>query len=242
MAALAADGYRAIGIEPLGMGLSSRPPDADYSLTAQADRVAAVMDSLSIERAVLVGHSLGASIAMRVAYRRRELAKGIVSIEGGPGETATTDGFRKWMRFAPVARMLDARRIMQQMLFKEMKELSYDDSWVERSIVTSYTAGLSADYRATIRAYQQMARADEPELLRDHLAQISCPVTLLIGETDHDSGPHEDEVDLLLTVLPVFAVDTVAQSGYFVQEERPNAVVDAVRSIESETDCGTAAL
>src|SRR2546430_10538280 len=33
-------GYRTIVIEPLGIGTSARPEHADYSLTAQADRVA----------------------------------------------------------------------------------------------------------------------------------------------------------------------------------------------------------
>ena len=237
MASLAAAGYRAVGVEPLGMGISSRPRDADYSLTAQADRVAAVLDSLSISGAVFVGHSLGASIAMRVAYRRSDLVRGIVSIEGGPGETATTDGFRRWMRFAPVARMLDARRIMQQMLYREMQELSYDGSWVDRDIVRSYTAGLVADYRATIGAYQQMARSEEPERLGDHLAQIACPVALLIGEVEHDSGPQPAEVQLLSDRLASFVVDTVQRSGYFIQEEQPVAVVDAVQSIDGVMDC-----
>ena len=118
MALLDTAGYRAVGVEPLGMGSSSRPKDADYSLTAQADRVAAVLDSLGIEQAVLVGHSLGASIALRLAYRHPESVRGIVSLEGGPGETATTKGFRFWMRFAPVIRMLDTRRIMQGLLLR----------------------------------------------------------------------------------------------------------------------------
>src|SRR5438034_1407116 len=32
-------GYRAIVVEPLGIGSSARPEHADYSLTAQADRI-----------------------------------------------------------------------------------------------------------------------------------------------------------------------------------------------------------
>ncbi len=40
------DGYQVLAVEPLGIGASSRPKDADYSLTAQAGRIAAVSDSL----------------------------------------------------------------------------------------------------------------------------------------------------------------------------------------------------
>ena len=41
---LTAAGYRAIVIEPLGIGGSARPERADYSLTAQADRIARALD------------------------------------------------------------------------------------------------------------------------------------------------------------------------------------------------------
>ena len=37
-------GYRAVVIEPLGIGSSAHPARADYSLLAQADRVAEAMD------------------------------------------------------------------------------------------------------------------------------------------------------------------------------------------------------
>jgi len=56
-------GYRAIVVEPLGIGSSARPEHADYSLTAQADRIAAALDRLSVRHAVVVAHSLGASMA-----------------------------------------------------------------------------------------------------------------------------------------------------------------------------------
>src|SRR6266508_5697792 len=44
-------GHRVIVIEPLGFGGSSKPARADYSLTAQADRVATVLETLGVDRA-----------------------------------------------------------------------------------------------------------------------------------------------------------------------------------------------
>src|SRR5262245_48165875 len=92
-------GYRVAVIEPLGIGGSSRPKDADYSLTAQADRVDAVLRALDPYPAVLVAHSVGASIALRVACRHPERVAAIVSLDGGPAEAAGTPGFRRAMRF-----------------------------------------------------------------------------------------------------------------------------------------------
>src|SRR2546425_5746783 len=39
-------GYRAIVVEPLGIGGSARPGHADYSLTPHADRISAALDPL----------------------------------------------------------------------------------------------------------------------------------------------------------------------------------------------------
>src|SRR5581483_2251687 len=82
---LTAAGYRVIVIEPLGVGSSARPERADYSLTAQADRIATALDQLGVVGAIVVAHAVGASIAYRLAYRRPELVRGIVALEGGPG-------------------------------------------------------------------------------------------------------------------------------------------------------------
>src|ERR1700704_3420746 len=48
---LADAGYRAVVVEPLGIGSSARPEHADYSLTAPADRIAGAPDRLSRRRA-----------------------------------------------------------------------------------------------------------------------------------------------------------------------------------------------
>src|SRR3989454_2750175 len=88
-------GYRAIVIEPLGVGNSGRPEHADYSLTAQADRIAGALDQLGVTWAVIVAHATSASIAYRLAYRRPDLGRAGVSLEGGPLEAAAPPGVRR---------------------------------------------------------------------------------------------------------------------------------------------------
>src|SRR2546429_8888600 len=69
-------GYRAIVIEPLGVGSSGRPERADYSLTAQADRIAGALDQLGGTWAGIVAHATSASIASRRPYPRAALGGG----------------------------------------------------------------------------------------------------------------------------------------------------------------------
>src|SRR5512144_1140883 len=59
MPPLAEAGVRSVVVEPLGVGRSGRPGEADYSHSAQARRVAAIMDSLGIRHAVVMGHATG---------------------------------------------------------------------------------------------------------------------------------------------------------------------------------------
>ena len=71
-------GYRTIVVEPLGVGASARPEKANYSLTAQADRIAAVLDSLHVRNALVLAHSIAGSEAFRLTYRRPDLVGTVV--------------------------------------------------------------------------------------------------------------------------------------------------------------------
>src|SRR5207247_10993146 len=77
-------GYRTIVIEPLGVGASARPEKANYSLTAQADRIAAVLDSLHVRNALVLSHSIARSELLRLIYRRPDLCRGLFWVEAGP--------------------------------------------------------------------------------------------------------------------------------------------------------------
>jgi pimeloyl-ACP methyl ester carboxylesterase len=225
---LTAHGFHTIVVEPLGIGDSGRPTPADYSLTAQADRVAAVLDTLATGPAIVVAHSTGASIAYRLAYRHPELVRSIVSIEGGPTERAASVGFGRAMRFAPVIEHLGGVELLRYQLYRGLKQASGDPSWITDSVIQGYTAGAAADLGATLRAYRAMATSREPDSLRPHLAEITCPVVLVLGEARHEGGPKPEEVTLLQHSLRSFAVDSVPGAGHYIFEEQPRAVLEAV--------------
>src|SRR2546422_9750079 len=63
-------GYRVIVIEPLGVGRSGWSELADYSLTAQADRIAAALHPLRLTWAVIAAPPTTSSIANRLRSAR----------------------------------------------------------------------------------------------------------------------------------------------------------------------------
>jgi pimeloyl-ACP methyl ester carboxylesterase len=76
---LAARGNRVITLDLLGHGRSERPRDMrSYSMAVYGTQVTALMDHLGIEKAVVMGTSLGANTALEVAARSPERLQGMV--------------------------------------------------------------------------------------------------------------------------------------------------------------------
>ncbi len=231
---LAAHGYRAVVIEPLAVGSSSRPQRADYSLTAQAERLARVLDTLGLRNTIVVAHSLGAGMALRLAWRRPELVAGLVLLEGGPAETAASPGFRRAMEYAPWVKWAGGLKTVRRMIHKGLVESSGNPAWVDREVVAQYTAGAARDLDATLLAYLAMADSRERIRLAPHLREIGCPVRLLLGGARHQGGPEREQVRLLRSRVPRVSIDTVPGAGHYLQEEQPEAVVYAVNAVRRE--------
>jgi pimeloyl-ACP methyl ester carboxylesterase len=229
---LTAQGFRPIVIEPLGTGFSSRPPKADYSLAAQAHRLAVVLDSLHSGPVLVLAHSLGAAMAYRLALERPDLVSGIVSLEGGPTEEATTPVFRSAMRYVPWVKLLGGINLIRRKIRNMLLDSSGDDrSWVTDGVVLGYTLGEARDFDATLRAFLAMSRAKEPAKLGPRLSAITCPVTLMVGTARHDGDVPPTEVAFMSRSLASFTVDSQPGAGHYLQEERPAAVVDALEKL-----------
>ncbi len=72
--------HRVIALDLLGAGESDMPEHEDYSISAQARRVKAVLDRLGVERATFVGNSYGGGIALRMAQDWPERVERLVLI------------------------------------------------------------------------------------------------------------------------------------------------------------------
>src|SRR6476660_3966033 len=88
MPALAAAGYRPLAVDLKGHGLSDKPSRAEeYTIDSLVEHLRDIMDALGLERAALVGHSLGGSLIYHFASRYPERAQclGLLSPVGLKG-------------------------------------------------------------------------------------------------------------------------------------------------------------
>src|SRR6202795_1060009 len=99
--------FRVILMDRPGSGYSTRARGATGRLTEQAATVAEFIRKLGLERPVLVGHSLGGAIALRVALDYPEVVRGLALIapvthlpEKGPAPFRALDiksNFLRWL-------------------------------------------------------------------------------------------------------------------------------------------------
>jgi pimeloyl-ACP methyl ester carboxylesterase len=72
---------RAVALDFRGHGESDPADDGDYSIRGLAEDVAAVADQLDLRRFILVGHSLGAAVAIEYAGRHPERVAGLLLVD-----------------------------------------------------------------------------------------------------------------------------------------------------------------
>jgi haloalkane dehalogenase len=228
-------GYRAIAIEPLAVGSSSRPERADYSLTAQADRLANAIRQIERRPVLLVAHSTGGSMALRLGVRHPAVVRGIVLLDAGPMERVASKGFQQAMRYAPWVKWLGGMKRVRPQIRKELIASSADSTWLNDRVLAAYTAGAAADLDGTLKAYLRMAEVREPEKLAPGLGRIGVPVRLVVGTAPHKGGISSDQIALLAARVPSFSIDSVAGAGHYLFEEAPDAVISSIRRAQGSS-------
>jgi pimeloyl-ACP methyl ester carboxylesterase len=74
--------HRVIAFDRPGFGYSDRPHGSAWSARAQADLLKAAFVVLGIDHAVVLGHSLGASVALALALNHPQEVRGLVLVSG----------------------------------------------------------------------------------------------------------------------------------------------------------------
>lgn len=89
-----------------GRGLSSSGPELDYSLDAYAKDVSAFARALSLEKYLLIGHSMGGRIAIRTARDDKHIEK-VVIVDpplSGPGRPPYPSPLERYLTAIQLAR------------------------------------------------------------------------------------------------------------------------------------------
>ncbi len=175
--------YRTIAIDHRDVGDSDLTP-APYAVTDQADDVAAVMDALGIERAHIVGISMGGFISLQLAARHPQKVQKLVL-------TATSAGGKTHVAASP--------RITALLLMPRFRFGRPDPGKIARRTYTMIMApGYLKAHPDDLEHIMAIARhrPQPPEAYRRqlqaclkhdataHLSSITAPTLVIHGEVD----------------------------------------------------------
>jgi pimeloyl-ACP methyl ester carboxylesterase len=220
---IAEAGHTALAVDLLGYGASDRPPDADYSVAAQAVYLESALAALRIDHATVAGVDIGGGVALRLAVTRparvsRLILINSVAFDGWPGEDVKAVR-RGTARFAlRIARgMLGAAPLLTELLQGAVA----DPSHMPPRLIARYLA----PYVGTEGVIQllTLARALETDDVAElDLREIRVPTLIVWGEEDRWLNWRLPE--LLQEAIRGSRVERLPGVGRLVPEEAPDAL------------------
>jgi non-heme chloroperoxidase len=204
----------ALAISQRGHGESSRPA-AGYSYSDLAEDVRAFMDALGLQRAAIVGHSMGASVAQRLIVDHPErvsrlvLMSSFATIHGNPLVSEFVDGAILPLTdpIAPgFAREWQLSTIAQPV----------DPEFFETVVAET----LKVPAHVWHQAFQGFLQT--PDFTHE-LAGVTVPVRLIWG--DRDAYAVRADQETLLKAMPTARLVTFEGVGHAIHWEDPDRVV-----------------
>lgn len=222
----AGKGYRVISLDLKGFGLSHKDSESDYSHPSQAELVAEVLVRLDVERAYLVGHSMGTSVMVHFAHLYPEKVLGLVSVAGALNLDDRPVYPAALLRFNLLRRAGEAfftryiskervRRILESAYHKDMVTAETLDGYYDRIVTGRWAGSLLA-----------MTRDIHKNTIAFALEDIVFPTMILWGE--HDTWVKRTDIDRWKDRIPAAEFRVIPETGHMLMEESSELFNDMV--------------
>jgi pimeloyl-ACP methyl ester carboxylesterase len=238
---LASD-YTVIAPDLIGHG-DSAAPRGDYSLGAHAASIRDLLAAVGIDRATIVGHSLGGGVAMQFFYQFPQRVERLVLISsGGLGHevspvlrTAALPGMSALLSLTINPRLLSALAETGRRLRQRGVRAGVHMQAVARALSPLENADARGAFLHTLRAVidvhgQRVSATDRLYLLE------SLPTMIVWGERDntipliHGRNAHQ--------AIPHSRFRTLPQAAHFPHLEDPDGLSEVLREFIKATRPG----
>lgn len=221
--ALAAAGFHAIAVELKGHGLSDKPDDPrEYTVESMRDHLGQILDALGLEQSALIGHSMGAAVAVEFAGIAPNRVPGLVVAAPVGFSGVTGMWFFRFItpRFAlPILQLLATRSLVRgilSMVYGSLRRASNRD--IEEFYLPTRLPGFVRSLRYLLHEFDWFRP----------FPILSIPVMTVFGSEDVLS-PSSD--------APLYAGDpeiVVEGAGHVLFEEAPEVLNGAIARFLSE--------
>lgn len=229
MARLTAAGYRVVAPDQIGFGRSSKPI-MPYSLHDHMANTHAILDELDIDRAIILGHSMGGAMATRFAFSYPETTEKLVLVN----PIALTDRRmdRDWTRLQD---SYESRRDNRDYEAVRRNFERYFVTWderFERYININYGWTLSSEWPrlAKVLALNSQWLYQDPTVYdRPH---IEAPTLFLSGA--EDGSTFRADAQQTVADFPNARLHLIEQAGHMPFFEKPEEFYPALLEFLAE--------
>ncbi len=200
--------YRVVAVDLRGYGRSDKP-ESDFTFEDMADDVLGVLRDLGCRRIAVVGVSIGATLALKIALDRPALVAAAVLVGGESGNPPVFAALAERYATPPFA---EQRRRHVDMIGTP----AFGASVLGRYLLDGFLENSDA---LSGRAIAQIFRARRSVNLQDRLSTIAMPVLVINGESDVslESGRYT------AARIPGAAHRIVPDAGHLCCIEQPQA-------------------
>jgi pimeloyl-ACP methyl ester carboxylesterase len=237
---LLAQSHTVVAPDLLGHGESAKPR-GDYSLGAHASGIRDLLVGLKIERASIVGHSLGGGIAMQFAYQFPERCERLVLVSsGGLGEdvhsllrAATLPGSEFVLPLVAHPRVLALAAALPRALGRLGLHTGPDLTEMARGYQSLYDRESRSAFIHTLRAVidptgQRVDASDRLYLASQMPSMIVWGAHDRIIPVKHGRSAHEG--------MPGSRLEVFERAGHFPQLEDPVRFARTLEEFLDETE------
>jgi pimeloyl-ACP methyl ester carboxylesterase len=234
---LAAENYRVIVFDRPGFGHSLRPRNVVWTPEAQADLFKKALDRLGVERAIVLGHSWGASVAVALAIRHPSFVQALVLASGYYFPTARADVAASLVPAIPGLGDIISYTI-SPILSRLMWPVMLRKVFGPRSVPKKF-AGFPKEM--AVRPSQIRASAAETALMipaafasSKTYSELEMPTIILAGEDDRLVDINEQSVRLHDEVKQS-RLHRIAGAGHMIQQSATPDLMAAINEAAAET-------
>lgn len=219
--------HKVLALDLMGFGWSERPEDGDYSPAGQARLVLALMDQLGIERASVVAHSFGASIALAMALEAPARVDRL-ALYSAWALDEQLPSFFVWSRVPGLGETLHALFYDQRPDDRTLAGF-YDERFVGQALIDDIERAMRRPGTRAAALASARAMRFTDQATRYH--EVRVPVLLLWGREDRVSRLEVGE--RLLHELPAASLRAYARCGHFPMiEAAAESTRDLVHFVE----------
>lgn len=206
--------HRVIRVDLLGHGGSSKP-SSGYSMENQARVVADALRQLRVRRPLVVGHSMGANVAIALAAAQPRRVRGLVIVDQGARAGEDRLGLTAELGFYPLVGPAIDRLSSDDMIYRAMSVGFAPGYRFPRSFVQD-------NRRMTYPAYNESASSSgdfvKAEPLDRRLTRLRLPTLVLFGALDQIERPRAAE---RYRDVPGVVIRRIPGAGHSPMWEKP---------------------